>query len=57
MLKILENSNRNHTFSALLNLLLYVPPEAALGLPPGVAQDASGGGGNLALRWADLVVK
>ena len=54
MLKILENSNRNFTFSALLALLLDVPPELA-------AAGGSGDGGiqqsALAMRWADLVVK
>jgi hypothetical protein len=56
MLKILENSNRNFTFSALLALLLDVPPELA-------AAGGSSADGNmqqqsaLAMRWADLVVK
>jgi cytoskeleton-associated protein 5 len=50
MLKILENSQRNYTFSALL-LLLRVPP------PP--LDDPSGGAANDALRskFCDLVVK
>jgi cytoskeleton-associated protein 5 len=54
MLKILENSNRNFTFSALLALLLDVPPElaAAGGSGDGNAQQSA-----LSMRWADLVVK
>jgi hypothetical protein len=54
MLKILENSNRNFTFSALLALLLDVPPElaAASGSADGNMQQSA-----LAMRWADLVVK
>ena len=44
MLKILENCNRNHSFSALLSLLVKAPAEAT-----GVAEQE--------LRWADLVVK
>jgi hypothetical protein len=55
MLKILENSNRNFTFSALLALLLDVPPElAAAG---GSSGDNSMQQSALAMRWADLVVK
>lgn len=49
MLKILENSNRNYTFSALLSLLLDTPAELATG-PAGVPQLQQA-------RWADLVVK
>ena len=46
MLKILENSNRNHCFAALMQLCLEAPEELiALGVPE--AQT----------RWADLVVK
>jgi len=57
MLKILENSNRNYTFSALLTLLLDTPRElvaasaaaAAAGVPPQAHTQQA--------RWADLVVK
>jgi hypothetical protein len=44
MLKILENCNRNHSFSALLGLLIKAPEEV-----PAVPEQE--------LRWADLVVK
>lgn len=54
MLKILENSNRNYTFSALLALLLDTPTELMAGA-------AAAGGVQQAqmqqARWADLVVK
>lgn len=52
MLKILENSNRNYTFSALLSLLLDTPAELAVGpaAPAGAQQLQQA-------RWADLVVK
>eukprot|EP00775_Hariotina_reticulata_P007310 gene7310-7523_t len=55
MLKILENSNRNYTFSALLTLLLDVPQELELPLETVSGQNAQQS--QLALRWADLVVK
>lgn len=53
MLKILENSNRNFTFSALLSLLLDTPTELTGGLvaAPGAPQQLQ------QARWADLVVK
>lgn len=44
MLKILENSNRNHCFAALIELCLEAPGEVA------AAPEAQA-------RWADLVVK
>ena len=54
MLKILENSNRNYTFSALLALLLDTPTELMAGAA------AAGGAQQTQMqqaRWADLVVK
>jgi hypothetical protein len=53
MLKILENSNRNYTFSALLSLLLDTPKELTGGpvAAPGAPQQLQ------QARWADLVVK
>jgi hypothetical protein len=68
MLKILENSNRNFTFSALLTLLLDTPAElsAAAGAAAAAAaaaaghEDAPSAGVLFAqqqARWADLVVK
>jgi cytoskeleton-associated protein 5 len=50
MLKILENSNRNFTFSALLALLLDTPAELT---SAGSAQQVQ----MQQARWADLVVK
>jgi hypothetical protein len=54
MLKILENSNRNYTFSALLVLLIDTPTELMAG-------SATAGGAEPTqmqqARWADLVVK
>lgn len=63
MLKILENSNRNYTFSALLSLLLDIPSELG---NAALAAAAAAGGDAAAMqaqvqqqqaRWADLVVK
>lgn len=51
MLKILENSNRNYTFSALLSLLLDTPLELT------ASATAAGGAQMQQARWADLVVK
>jgi hypothetical protein len=51
MLKILENSNRNYTFSALLSLLLEPPIELTAGAT------TAGGAQLQQARWADLVVK
>lgn len=54
MLKILENSNRNFTFSALLGLLLDTPTELmSAAAASGSAQQAQ----MQQARWADLVVK
>lgn len=55
MLKILENSNRNYTFSALLTLLLDAPQP--LEVPSETAPGQNALQSQLALRWADLVVK
>lgn len=52
MLKILENSNRNYTFSALLGLLLDVSAELGAAAGGDAAQQST-----VTLRWADLVVK
>ncbi|WIA20535.1 hypothetical protein OEZ85_004930 [Tetradesmus obliquus] len=57
MLKILENSNRNFTFSALLALLLDVPPELAAAAGGGSGDGQQQQQSALAMRWADLVVK
>lgn len=56
MLKILENSNRNYTFSALLALLLHMPTELASSAGAG-AGGLNAPPGNNPARWADLVVK
>jgi len=55
MLKILENSNRNYTFSALLTLLLDAPQHQEVPSETAAGQNALQS--QLALRWADLVVK
>jgi len=50
MLKILENSRRNYSFSSLLHLLRTPPPAVA-------AEAAAGGGGGVPTKFSDLVVK
>lgn len=60
MLKLLENSDRNASFDALLRLLLEPPAPAGAGAEAGAGGEAAGGAAaaaELEARWGDLVVK